>query len=368
MKPALAHDYLIQMGGAERVVATMVRNWPEAPLYTSAIARETLWEEFRRADLRLSWMRHLPLVSHPVHFKKYLLLYPMAFRSFAPVEAEIVWISCSTFAKFLRTAPGVPSVCYLHNTPRFLWQGEHYLRDEVPFAPLRAALRLALPHLRHLDLEAAARHTLLVANSENVRARIRRHYGLDARVIHPPVETARFPLSRRDEGYHLVVTRLLAYKNTALVVGAFSRAGRDLVVAGDGPELHRLRSMAGPTIRFTGRVDDSALADLYAGCRALVVAGEEDFGITPLEAMACGKPVIALGRGGALETVINGKTGVFFHEETRDAIVDAVERCGELAWDPEAIRAHAMGFSPGAFLEKTEALLRGVLSGTGTRQ
>jgi glycosyltransferase involved in cell wall biosynthesis len=365
MNPALAHDYLIQMGGAERVVATMVRKWPRAPLYTSAVARATLWEEFRGAELRPSWMQQLPLVTHPLHFKKYLLLYPAAFRSFPPVEADIVWISCSTFAKFLRIAPGVPSVCYLHNTPRFLWQGEQYLRDEVSLAPLRAALRTALPHLRRLDLEAAARHTRIIANSENVRARIRRNYGLESSVIHPPVETGRFHLSRGDRGYHLVVTRLLAYKNTALVVEAFTRAGKYLLVAGDGPELPRLQSMAGPTVRFAGRVDDQALADLYAGCRALVVAGEEDFGITPLEAMACGKPVVALGRGGALETVVEGQTGIFFHEETPDAILDAVGRCEAAPWDPETIRTHATGFGPEAFLEKTEALLRGVVSGGG---
>jgi len=357
MNLVLAHDYLIQMGGAERVLAAVHERFPEAPIFTSAVRHEGLWPEFQSADIRTSWMQHLPLIQHTTHFKKYVALYPLAFRSFGKIDADVAWISSSAFAKFLRFSPRTRTVCYLHNTTRFLWQTNSYLDYEVGSGALKTIVRAALPKFREWDREAAARMDVLVANSRNVQERIKRFYGLDSIVVHPPVETSRFNVSSEEEGYYLVVSRLLGYKNIELAVRAFTRAGRRLVVLGEGPYRAELEALAGPSVRFCGRMTDREICTYYSKCRALIVPGEEDFGITPVEAMACGKPAVVLGRGGALETVVDGKTGVFFLEPTEDSLLDAVARCEEISWDKPAIRAHALLFSKEAFVEKTARLL-----------
>lgn len=357
MKLVLAHDYLIQMGGAERVVAAMHERFPEAPIFTSAVRHSGLWEEFRRADIRASWMQRLPFIQHGSHFKKYFPLFPSAFRSFGKIDADVAWISSSTFAKYLQFPPETRTVCYMHNTTRFLWQTDEYLDYEVASRPLNALVRRALPRLREWDREAAARMNVLVANSRNVQERIKRCYGLNSLVVHPPVETSRFHTSANEEGYHLVVSRLLGYKNIELPVRAFTRTGRRLVVIGEGPYRARLEALAGPSIRFCGRLGDREIHEHYSKCRALILPGEEDFGITPVEAMACGKPVVALGRGGALETVVDGLTGVFFSDPSEECLLEAVARCETKAWDKEAIRTHASLFSKEAFVEKMARLL-----------
>lgn len=357
MNLVLAHDYLIQMGGAERVVAAMHGCYPEAPIYTSAACYDGLWEEFEGADIRTSWMQRLPMIQHHTHFKKYAALYPLGFRSFGEIDADVAWISSSTFAKFLRFSDRTRTVCYLHNTTRFLWQTNDYLDYEVGSRPLNRLVRSSLPTFREWDREAAARMKLLVANSRNVRDRIKRFYGLDSLVVHPPVETSRFQVSSEEEGYYLIVSRLLGYKNIELPVRAFTRTGRRLVVLGEGPYRAELEALAGPSIRFCGRMSDREIQDYYSKCRALIVPGEEDFGITPVEAMACGKPVIALGRGGALETVVDGVTGVYFTDATEEGLLDAVSRCEGIPWNSGDIRAHALNFSRDAFLDKMGALL-----------
>lgn len=357
MKLALAHDYLIQMGGAERVVAAMHQSFPEAPIFTSVCRRSGLWEEFRRADIRTSWMQHLPFVQDSVHFKKYVALYPLAFRSFGQIDADVAWISSSTFAKHLRFPPRTRTVCYLHNTTRFLWQADDYLKYEFGARLVNGLARRILPRLRENDREAAARMNVVVANSRNVQERIRRCYGLDSLVVHPPVETSRFHVSAAEEGYYLVVSRLLGYKNIELPVRAFTRTGQRLVVIGEGPYRECLEEMAGPSIRFCGRMGDREIHEHYSKCRGLILPGEEDFGITPVEAMACGKPVVALGRGGALETVVDGLTGVFFTDTSEEGFLDAVSRCEQTSWDREGIRAHALLFSKEAFVEKMTRLL-----------
>lgn len=355
----LAHDYLIQMGGAERVVAAMHGEFPDAPIYTSATCYDGLWKEFRKADIRCSWMQHLPAIRHHTNFKKYTALYPFAFRSFGEIDADVAWISCSTFAKFLRFSPRTHTVCYLHNTTRFLWQTDDYLDYEIGSRLLNRAVRTILPKFREWDRAAATRMKVLVANSKNVRDRIRRFYGLDSVVIHPPVDTSRFEVSTRDDGYCLVVARLLGYKNIELPVRAFSRTGRRLVILGEGPYRAALEAMAGPTVEFHGRMRDADVRDYFLNCRALIVPGEEDFGITPVEAMASGKPVVAFARGGVLETVVEGKTGVLYSEPNEVSLMEAVERCERSTWDREAIRAHALLFSREAFLEKMKGILFG---------
>lgn len=358
MKLILAHDYLIQMGGAERVVAAMHRHFPLAPIYTSAVSRKTLWDDFSDADIRTTWLQWLPLIEDPVHFKKFFPLYPFAFKSFGTLHADCAWISSSTFAKYLKFAPNVRTVCYVHNPTRFLWQSDEYLDHEIKNPLLNRLVRTALPLLRRHDREAAGQMDVLVANSRNVQERILRCYGRESVIIHPPVEIERFQISNQSENFYLIVSRLIGYKNIELVVRAFSKTGRNLVVIGDGPQRLELERIAGKSVQILGRLSDEEIKSYFQRCRAFVFPGNEDFGITPLEAMACGKPVIALRKGGALETILENETGVFFDEPDENHLLEATERLEKMTWDPRAIRRQAEFFSTRTFLEKTEALLR----------
>jgi glycosyltransferase involved in cell wall biosynthesis len=358
MNLVLAHDYLIQMGGAERVVAAMHRRFPDAPIYTSAVNRETLWDDFRDADIRTTWLQNAPFIGSHTHFKKYLPFYPAAFRSFGEVKADCAWISSSTFAKYMRFAPGTRTVCYVHNPTRFLWQTDGYVDHEVDNSVLNRMVRLALPVFRAADIAAAKRMDVLIANSKNVQERILKCYGRKSEVIHPPVQTTRFPLSTRDDGYFLIVSRLLGYKNIELAVRAFNRSGQSLVVVGDGPQRGTLERLAGPSVQILGRRSDTEILSHFERCRAFLFPGHEDFGITPVEAMACGKPVVAFKKGGALETVAANKTGVFFEEATEEALLAAVRNLEATSWNAASIRKHAENFSEERFLEKMEAVLR----------
>ena len=322
---ALAHDYLIQMGGAERVVAAMVRRHLSSPLYTSTVRWDTLLPEFHSADIRCSWMQRLPGIE--VHFKKYFALYPAGFHSFGVIDAPAVWVSASTFAKFLRTSRRTPTVLYCHNPTRFLWQaGDQYVDSEVRVPLANRIVRCFVPWLRRLDFEAAQNFDVIVANSKTVKDRITKYYRRTSTVVHPPVEISRFtPTAAHDDTY-LVVSRLVAYKAIDRAVIACSRSGRKLIVVGKGPDRERLESLAGPTVTFLGWKSDADVQALMQRCRAFVFSGEEDFGIAPVEAQACGKPVIAYSRGGALETVIEGESGCFFAVPTVEAVLDAIER------------------------------------------
>lgn len=359
MKLVLAHDYLIQMGGAERVLATMHRRFPDAPIYTSAVNNKTLWPDFNDADIRTTWLQHAPLIGHHTHFKKYLPFYPIAFRSFGKIKADTAWISSSSFAKYMRFSPHTRTVCYIHNPTRFLWQTDEYLQHEVGNNALKRFVRAILPLFRRMDCEAAQRMDVLVANSHNVQERIRQCYHRDSLVIPPPVEVNRFRLSTVDEGFYLVVSRLLGYKNIDLAVRACSAAGKRLIVLGDGPQRGLLEKLAGPTVQILGRRSDAEVQSHYERCKAFILPGHEDFGITPVEAMACGKPVVALKRGGALETVLDGQTGVFFEEPNEASLLDAIKRLETLSCNPQSIRKHALQFSEECFLDKMEAVLRG---------
>ena len=353
---ALAHDYLIQMGGAERVVASMVRKHPLSPLYTSAVRWETLLPEFQGARVKPSWMQTLPGIG--THFKKCFALYPAAFRSFGIVSAPALWVSASTFAKCLQFSPQTASVLYCHNPTRFLWlAGDEYVDSEVRVPAANLAVRCFVPWLRRVDYQAAQRFDVIVANSEAVRQRIAQIYRREALVIHPPVQLGRFIPTVTGDGYYIVVSRLSAYKAIDRAVLACSRSGRRLVVVGEGPDRKRLEALAGPTVTFTGWASDSEVQHLMQRARGLIFPAEEDFGIAPVEAQACGKPVIAYARGGALETVIEGVTGCFFHERTEDALQAALDRAESILWNPEAIRKNAERFSEDQFHQLTERAL-----------
>lgn len=351
----LVHDYLIQMGGAEKVVEVMAEAWPEAPIVTSATMGEALFPAFRSSRVRNSWMQRLPGMLK--HHKKLFFLYPFAFRSLRLPAAKLAWISSSGFSKWIPKPRGTKFVCYCHTPPRYFWNPGEYLENEVANPLLRRFVRALMPLFRWSDLRQSRKIDLFLANSRNVRRRIRECYGRNSLVVYPPVDVERFQVGERSDDFHLIVSRLVAYKRIDLAVEAFTQMGKRLVIIGDGPDRSRLEAMAGPTVEFLGRAPDETVVEKMSACRAYVFPGSEDFGIVPVEAQACGKPVVAYRDGGALETVIEGETGVFFDRPDPESLADAVRELEEREWDPLRIRRNAERFSTARFLEETRELL-----------
>lgn len=359
MKVAIVHDYLNQMGGAERVVVALHRLFPAAPIYTSIFDPGSTWPELRTADVRPTWMQRLP--GMPSHFKRYLLLYPRAIEGLPLGGYDLVLSSSSAYAKGARAGPGALHVCYCHNPMRFIWDYDRYVQGERVGVAARALLPLARAYLRRWDLRTAGRPHSYIANSSAVAARIRRYYGRSSEVIPPPVRLGPDPAGGPPGDYYLVVSRLSGYKRLDLAVEAFNRLGLPLLVVGDGPARAALERAAGPGVRFLGRLPDHEVAQLFAGCRGLVVPGEEDFGITLVEANAAGRPVIAFASGGALDILVDGTTGVLTPAQTADAIAEGVRRAEATRWDPRAIRAHAERFSEDSFRARLLAFLEGLI-------
>lgn len=354
----LVHDFLIQMGGAEKVVEVMALAWPAAPIATSATMGSNLFPVFRSPRVVNSWMQKMPgmLKLH----KKLFFLYPFAFRSLRLPAARIAWISSSSFSKWVRKPRGMRFVCYCHTPPRYFWNPDEYLANEIGNPLLRRFVRILMPLFRWSDLRQSRKIDLFLANSQNVRRRIRECYGRNSIVVYPPVDVDRFRIGDRSEDFYLIVSRLVAYKRIDLAVRAFTALGKRLVVIGDGPDRARLEAIAGPTITFLGRAPDEVVTEKMATCRAYVFPGSEDFGIVPVEAQACGKPVIAFRDGGALETVVENKTGVFFDRPEAESLAAAVRDLESRTWDAKRIRRNAERFSTTRFLEETRDVLRRV--------
>ncbi len=357
---ALVHDYLNQYGGAERVVAAFHRRFPEAPIYTSVYDPARMPPEVRSWPVRTTWLQGLPGLHRLPWARLLLPLYPLAFESLDLSPYRLVLSSSSAFAKGVVTGPETLHVCYCHTPMRFAWQPARYLAREGIPAPLQGLLGPILHYLRLWDQVSARRVDRFLCNSRLVARRIRKLYGREATVLPPPVDVERFrPQPRATREAFLVVGRLVPYRRLDVVVEAFNRLKLPLWIVGEGRDRPRLEALAGPTVRFWGRVDDRTLADLYARTHALIFPGEEDFGLVPLEAMASGRPVLAYGAGGALETVVPGVTGRFFFAQTPEAIVEAVRafRAEEARYDPVRIRRWAETFALPRFLERLEAVL-----------
>jgi glycosyltransferase involved in cell wall biosynthesis len=275
-------------------------------------------------------------------FRNLFPLYPAAFKSFGVLDHDVVVSSSSGWAHSIQTSPHTLHAVYCHAPARWLYGGEHI------GGARRQALSPFLSAIRHWDRTAARRADLYIVNSREVRRRVRRVYGIDAPVIYPPVETARFTPHPRGERL-LVVSRLLPYKRVETVIDAATHAGLGLDVVGTGPSLADLQRRAGPTVEFHGRLEDQGVTELMEGCRALCLPGKEDFGITAVEANAAGKPVIAFAAGGALETIVDGLNGVFFNHQDTDDLLAAIDRCDRLETTPQALAGVAERFSYGEF-------------------
>lgn len=327
--------------------------FPQAPIYTSVYHDAAVSDRLRAADVRTSWLQRLPGVRR--YSRALLPLMPTAFASFDLTEYDVALSVTSAFAKHLTIRGATRHVCFCHTPPRYLWDLEdEYLAGRIGEGALRSMAR----HLRRMDLEAAGTVHQFIANSDTVADRIRRWYGRDSMVIHPPVQTDLFmPVDRPTADYYLVVSRLVGYKRIDLAVDACTRLGRKLVVVGEGPEGARLRRRGGSSVSFVGTKPDGEIARLYANCRALLFPGFDDFGIAPVEAQAAGRPVIAYARGGATETVRDRVTGLFFREQSVSAVVEAIERFERLELDPTACRENAERFDSSVFRDRLSLVL-----------
>ncbi len=347
---ALAHDWLNGMRGGERCLDLIGNEFPQAELYTLLYRPELVSETIRNRTVHTSGLQRVP--GFREHYRWFLPLFPMAIESFrVPEGTDLVLSTSHCVAKGLRKPAGARHLCYCFTPMRYAWsmQEDYFGRNPLK----RAALDLVLSRLRRWDRKASARVDQFVAISHYVKDRIQTFYGREASVVYPPVATDYFtPDGRGDhDSYDLVVSALVPYKRVDIAVKAYSQTGAPLKVAGVGTEMDALRKIAAPNVEFLGRVPDEDIRELYRRCRFLVFPGKEDFGIVPLEAQACGKPVLAYGQGGLLETVVDGTTGVFFSEQTPESLAEAAHQAEHMDWNSAAIRAHAEGFSEARFLE-----------------
>ena len=349
MTVALVHDWLNQIGGAEDVLEAMVGMFPAAPIHTSMYWRQGMPPAYRSWDVRTTWMDRLPGIYR--HHQVYLPVYPSAFSRLDLSDYDLVLSNKSGFCHGVCTGDAV-HVCYCLAPTRYVWDFQAYAAREALPEPLKVALRPMIAALRRWDYRAAQRVDHFVAISREIQDRICRYYGRESSIIHPPVETRRFHPSIEQEDYYLIVSRLIPYKRIDLAVRAFNRLELPLVVAGDGRDRDALEALAGSTVSFLGYVPDEELPRLFARCRAYVLPGEEDFCIAPVQAQAAGRPVIAYGAGGALDTVVAGETGTFFDQQTPDALAEAVRSFDPGTIDPEACRVNAERFSVEVFRRK----------------
>jgi glycosyltransferase involved in cell wall biosynthesis len=350
---ALVHDFLLDLRGAERVFAAICDAWPDADVFTAVYDEKGTEGRFAARAPRTSFLQWLRPTART--FRPLLPLYPYAIESLDLRGYDVVISSSSAWAHGVLVDPGAVHVCYCHNPFRYAWSEREATLRARP-ALLRAPLRVLLSRWRQWDWIAAQRVDRYVANSHLTATRVRRYFGREAAVLHPPVELDRFAPGPVGEHY-LVLAELMAHKRIHVAVEAFNRLRKPLIVVGDGPELRRLRRLAGPTVRFTGRVSDARVAELLRSARALVVTAAEEFGIAAVEALASGRPVIALGSGGVLESVVEGETGAYYERSDPEALAEVVAGFEPLAVDPAACVAAAQRFGTARF----QAALRAIV-------
>jgi len=368
MRVAIVHDWLTGMRGGERVLEAMLDIFPDAEIFTLVHRPGAVSQRIESRPIHESFVSRLPFAAKD--HRRYLPFFPAAIERLDLSGFDLVLSSSHCVAKGAITDARATHICYCHTPMRYVWdQYPAYFGPGRASIPVRIAMRMVSPRLRRWDSRTAGRPDRLVANSEFVRQRIRKVWKRDAEVVHPPVDIERFTATARREDFYLVVSALVAYKRIDRAVRSFSRDGRQLVIAGDGPELARLRAIAAHNVTFTGRLPDQHIAALMAQCRAFVVPGEEDFGIATVEAQAAGAPVIAFGRGGSAEIVIAGThgdpcaTGILFEEPSAESLSTAVQRFERSSFDPMVAAANARRFRAELFRERLRAQIDAALSG-----
>ena len=350
---ALVHDFLLDLRGAERVFAALCDMYPDADLFTAVYDERGTEGRFAHRTINTSFLQRLRPTART--FRALLPLYPYAMEALDLRGYDLVISSSSAWSHGVLVDPEAVHVCYCHNPFRYAWNArEETLRRHSPL--VRAALGVVFQRWRQWDWMAAQRVDRYVANSHTTARRVRRCFQRDAEVVHPPVEIDRFHVGTPGEEY-VVLSELVPHKRIDLAVEAFNRLGLPLVVIGDGPDWRRLRRLAGPTVRFAGRVGDEHAAELLERAPALVITATEEFGIAAVEAQAAGRPVIALAEGGVRETVLEGETGLFYEEASSDALAEVVARFDPAAFDPQACRANAERFDVGHFRHGLHAVI-----------
>jgi glycosyltransferase involved in cell wall biosynthesis len=356
MKIALVHDYFTQLGGAENVVEELYLMLPSSKLFTTIALPDRLPRALTKVPITTSWMQHLPFMKK--FYRLYFLLYPLGVSSLDVSGFDLVISSSSGYVKGIAVPQDAIHVCYCHTPMRWVWNFDGYSARESMSGPLRSVTQALISWLRRWDSSASRQPDHYIANSLVVADRIRKAYGREAKIIHPPVNVDRFAhCDPGDDGYYLLLSRLVSYKRLDLAIEACTRLKRPLIVVGSGPYMSKLVSIAGSNVTFTGRVSDAEVERYASRCRALIFPGEEDFGIAPLEVAAAGRPCIAYRAGGAIETVIDGVTGCFFDEQTPESLIECIERFETFEWSSDRLRAQARLFGVEVFAEHFFAFL-----------
>ena len=362
MKVGLVHDWLTGMRGGEKVLLSLARLFPDAPIHTLLHVKGSLAPELEARDIRTTFVQRLPGVA--TRYRSYLPLFPLAAATIDVTGYDLVISSSHCVAKGVKRALGAVHVCYCHTPMRYVWDrfDDYFGGDRVdPLA--RPLVALAASRLRAWDVATAPRVDRFVANSAYVAARIRRYYGRPAVVIPPPVDTDFYTPGPDVPGaYDLVVSALVPYKRLELAIEAYRGSPVPLRIAGTGPDEARLRARAGPEVAFLGRVDDAALRELYRGCRAVLMPSVEDFGIVAVEAMACGRPAVVFAEGGGTESVVDGETGIVFREATPAALRAAVDSLAAVGFNTAALRARAETFGRREFESRFRTFLDATLA------
>jgi glycosyltransferase involved in cell wall biosynthesis len=368
LRVAIVHYWFVRFRGGERVLEVLADMFPQADIFTLVLDPTTLPPSLRSRKFTTSFLQKIPGMTR--HYKKFLLLFPLALEQFKLDEYDLVISSESGPAKGVLTRPHTCHICYCHTPMRYVWDMYHQYRSTAPGGALgRAFYSIVANYVRQWDYMASARVDYYVASSHNAASRIAKYYRREAEVIYPPVNISSFAIGTITEDFYLIVSPLVAYKRVDLAINACNAMKRRLTVIGQGEAMRALQQKAGPTITFLGYQPDDVVREHYRRCRAFIFPSEEDIGLTPIEAQACGRPVIAFGRGGALETVIGAlpttsfapesSTGVFFAEQSAESLADAIRffESNETRFSPAFIRGHAERFDVSRFKSEMRAFI-----------
>lgn len=348
---AITHDWLVSYGGAEKVLEALLEVFPGADVFTSVLDRSRLPRVFDGVNIRSSFIQSLPFAG--TKYRAYLGLMPAAFKSFDLRGYDLIISNSHACAKNIRVPSSARHICYCLTPMRYIWDMyREYMDIERPNIFVRAVAPFAAAYLRRLDVSSSRTVDSFAAISGFIAKRIQKYYGRESEVIYPPVETGDFRISEDIGDYYLVVSRLVPQKRTDIIISAFNELGRPLKIIGTGRDEQKLKKIAKGNIEFLGFQSAEKIRELMSRCKALVFASLEDFGIVPVEAMACGRPVIAYGAGGVLDTVIPGRTGMFFDEQTPSSIASAVLKSEKTAFDPVFIKKSAEKFDKKVFKER----------------
>ena len=355
MKIALVHDYLTQKGGAERVFELLCKFFPDADIYTSIYDRKSSIDLNERS-VNTTMLQKIPGATK--YFRLLAPLYYPAFRSLNLKDYDLILSSTTSFAKAVKKRPGATHICFCHNITRFLWDTQTYLNQYSDYQNLYPLIEKIFKVMRDYDLKYAKEPDIYIANSTVVADRIHQIYNKQAVTINYPISSSSFSFKANKDNYYLVASRLLGYKRVEVTVKAFNQLGWPLVVIGDGPERSRLETIAQNNIKFLGHVEDSKRKQLMAKAKSVIVTALEDYGLVPIEANASGTPVVSYGAGGVLDTQVPGRTGVFFNQQTPEALAAALIKASKIDWDYHKIRNHAIeNFSEEVFFKKIEKIV-----------